>query len=179
MITAILFVLAIIIIIAFLVFIARQPDEFLVTRSVAISAKPDVPYAQVNDFHKWTAWSPWEGIDPAIKRTYGGPAEGGVGATYAWDGNNKVGAGCMTITESRSANLVRLNLDFLRPFAAKNLTEFTFSPRGDHTIVTWIMSGKETFMTKAFSLVCGRDRIVGGMFDQGLAKMKTVCESFS
>ena len=178
MITALLLVLAVVIIGAFLVFISRQPDEFLVTRSVAISTHPDVPYAQVNDLHKWVSWSPWEGIDPGLKRTHGGP-ESGVGATYAWEGNNKVGAGRMTITESQPAHLVRLDLDFLRPFAAKNLAEFTFSPRGGHTVVTWSMSGRETFGTKAFSLVCGRDRIVGTMFAQGLAKMKTVCESTS
>jgi Polyketide cyclase / dehydrase and lipid transport len=178
MITTILLLLAVVIIVAFLVFIARQPDEFLVTRSVAISTNPDVPFAQVNDLHKWVSWSPWEGIDPGLKRTYGGP-ESGVGATYAWDGNNKVSAGRMTITESQPANLVRLDLNFLRPFAANHLAEFAFSPRGGHTVVTWSLSGRETFFTKAFSLVCGRDRIVGGMFDQGLAKMKTVCESFS
>jgi Polyketide cyclase / dehydrase and lipid transport len=178
MITAILILLVVVIIIAFLIFVSRQPDEFTITRSIAISTPPSAPFAQVNDFHQWLAWSPWEGIDPDLKRTYGGSAAG-TGATYAWDGNNKVGAGSMTITDSQPAHLIRMNLDFLRPFTARNLTEFTFSPRGDHTIVTWTMSGKETFATKLFALVCNRDKIVGSMFTEGLEKMKAACEKSS
>lgn len=173
---AIPLILAFLVIAALVIFIARQPDEFQIKRAVAVSAPASVPFAQVNDFHRWLGWSPWEGIDPNLKRTYEGPTEG-VGTRYAWEGGSQVGAGIMTITESRAPGLIRLDLEFLRPFKARNVAEFTFDPQGDHTLVAWRMTGRETFVTKAFGLVFNRDKLVGGMFQKGLDKMKTVCES--
>ncbi len=175
MILAILLILAVLIGAASGLFIARQPDEFQITRTVAVSAPASVPFAHVNDFHQWIGWSPWEGIDPNLKRTYEGPAQG-VGTRYTWDGSGQVGAGIMTITESRAPGLIRLDVEFLRPFKAANVVEFTFNPRGSHTIVAWSMSGRETFFTKAFGLIFNRDKLVGGMFQKGLEKMKAVCE---
>ena len=46
------------------------------------------------------AWSPWAKIDPAAKITFEGPPAG-TGAGYTWAGNNKVGEGRMTITDSQ------------------------------------------------------------------------------
>jgi hypothetical protein len=38
------------------------------------------------------------------------------------------------------------------------------------------MTGKDTFLMKAFGLIFNRDKLVGGMFQKGLDKLKTVCE---
>ena len=83
-------------------------------------------FAQVNDFQNWRAWSPWERLDPALKRSYDGPASG-TGAKYAWIGNRNVGEGRMTIVDSRPGELVRIKLEFRRPFAATNTAEFASS----------------------------------------------------
>src|SRR6185436_12426425 len=76
-----------------------QPDDFKIERATSTSASQSAVFAQVNDFQKWEAWSPWEKMDPAMKRTFDGPAAG-VGAIYSWEGNSKVGQGKMTLTES-------------------------------------------------------------------------------
>jgi hypothetical protein len=135
-------------------------------------------FAQVNDFHNWRAWSPWEKIDPALKRSYEGP-QAGAGATYAWQGNKDVGEGRMTILESRPGELVRIKLEFFKPFAATNTAEFTFKPAGDGTAVTWSMSGQNNFLARAICVFVNMDKMVGGMFEQGLAQMKTVVEGRS
>jgi len=164
------------VVIVFIVIVALQPAEFRVVRSAAISAPPPAVFAQVNDFHNWDAWSPWAKLDPAMKQTFeGSPA--GVGAVYAWEGNNKVGAGRMAITESKPAELRRIKLDFLRPFAATNPTEFTFKSEGTNTTVTWSMSGHKNFISKAFCLFMNMDKMVGGDFEKGLAQMKKAAES--
>jgi hypothetical protein len=172
-ISTVLLVLAVVVV-AFAIYAATRPDDFRVSRSLAISAPAAVAFAQVNDLHRWKAWSPWEGIDPNLKRTYEGPAAG-VGAKYSWEGA-KTGVGTMTITRSQEPGVVGIGLDFLKPFKASNVVEFTFQPQGQGTLVSWTMSGKDTFVTKLFCLLCNRDKMCGNMFDQGLNKLKGVCE---
>lgn len=160
----------------FLVVVSMQPAEFTITRSTTINAPDSVIFGLVNDFHRWDAWSPWAKLDPDMKVTYGGPAAG-AGATYAWTGNSKVGEGRMTILESTPSSKVRINLEFLKPFAATNLTEFTMAPGTGGTAVTWAMSGRNNFMSKAFGLVMNMDKTVGADFEKGLAQMKSAAEA--
>ena len=164
-----------VIVLGFLVVVAMQPADFRVTRTATIAAPAAAVFAQVNDFHNWQAWSPWEKMDPAMKRTYEG-APVGTGAIYAWVGNKEVGEGRMTVTESRPNELIRIKLEFVKPFRATNVAEFSFEPRGDQTAVTWTMTGEKNFLTKAIHLFMNIDRMVGGSFETGLAQMKALVE---
>src|SRR6187402_3435742 len=123
-------------IIVFIVIVATRPDDFSVSRTTTVAAPPEAAFAVVNDFHRWPEWSPWEKLDPAMKRTLGG-APAGKGATYAWEGNGKAGAGRMEIVESAPASKVGIQLDFIKPFEGHNRTEFTLTPQGDATQVNW------------------------------------------
>jgi hypothetical protein len=164
------------VIVVFLIVVALQPSDFRIERSATMRAPAPAAFAQVNDFQNWQAWSPWEKVDPALKRQYEGP-KAGTGAVYAWQGNKDVGEGRMTIMESRPAEVVRIKLEFFKPFAATNTAEFSFKPAGaDSTAVTWSMAGQNTFLSKAISLFIDMDRMVGGMFDQGLTQMKAIVE---
>jgi hypothetical protein len=163
------------IVVVFIVVVALQPADFKVERSATLRAPASAAFAQVNDFQNWRGWSPWEKIDPALKRSYDGP-KAGTGAIYAWQGNKDVGEGRMTITESRPGELVRIKLEFFKPFAATNTAVFSFKPAGDSTAVTWTMTGRNNFLSKAMCLFMDMDKMVGGMFEQGLAQMKTVVE---
>jgi hypothetical protein len=164
------------VIVVFLIVVALQPSDFRIERSATMRAPAPAAFAQVNDFQNWQAWSPWEKVDPALKRQYDGP-KAGTGAVYAWQGNKDVGEGRMTIMESRPAEVVRIKLEFFKPFAATNTAEFSFKPAGaDTTAVTWSMAGQNTFLSKAISLFIDMDRMVGGMFDQGLTQMKAIVE---
>src|SRR3989337_1942580 len=147
MLIKILIAIAVIIIVLVIV-VAMQPSEFRVVRTATMSAPAPAVFAQVNDFHNWEAWSPWAKLDPAMKKTYEG-APAGTGAIYTWAGNNQVGEGRTTITESRPSDLIKMELEFVMPFAATNTVEFTFKPEGDQTAVTWSMAGKNNFMGKA------------------------------
>jgi hypothetical protein len=165
-----------VIVIAFVVVVALQPADFRVTRSATVSAAAPALFAQVNDFHKWQAWSPWAKLDPAAKNSFEGPSAG-TGAIFKWSGNNEVGAGIMTIIESRPSDLIKIKLDFTQPFEATNTTEFTFKPDGNQTVITWSMSGTNNFIAKAFCLFNSMDKMVGGQFEKGLADMKSVVEA--
>ena len=165
-----------VILVAFVVIVALQPSDFRIMRSINISAPPATVFAQVNDFHNWEAWSPWAKLDPAAKATFEGPSAG-EGAIFRWVGNEEVGEGNMTITESRPTDLIRIKLEFLKPFAATNTAEFTFKPEGNRTVVTWSMFGTNNFIAKAFCLFMNMDEMVGGQFEKGLASMKSVTEA--
>src|SRR5688572_18318897 len=160
----------------FFVILVGRPDEFKVARSATIAAPPAAVFEQVNDFHKWDNWSPWAKLDPACKNTFSG-AVAGKDAGFAWAGNNKVGEGRMTITESQPPQLIRINLEFLKPFKATNTAEFIFKPEGNQTAVTWKMFGKNNFMSKVFGLFVDCEKMVGKDFEKGLASLKSITEA--
>ena len=156
--------------------IARQPERFSVERSISVAAPLDQLFAQVNDLHNWEHWSPWAKRDPNMTKVYEGPAAG-VGAIYRWSGNKEVGEGSNSIIESRPGELIRMQLEFLRPFQASNEVLFRFEPEGTGTRVSWHMSGRNNFISKAVHLVMDMDKLCGGDFELGLAQLKAITEA--
>jgi len=168
--------LVVLVVAALAVIVAMQPAEFRVQRSATINAPAPAVFAQVNDFHNWQTWSPWARLDPAVKNSYEGPPAG-TGAGFAWAGDSKVGEGRMTIVESRPNELVRIKLEFLKPFAATNTAEFAFKPEGERTAVKWSMYGHNNFLARAVWLFVDMDKALGVEFDKGLAAMKSVAKA--
>jgi len=158
-----------------LIFAATKPDTFRVQRAARIKAPPDKIFELINDFNRWGAWSPWEKKDPAMKRTFGA-ATSGKGAVYAWEGNKDVGQGSMEIAESIAPSKVALKLDFMKPFEAHNLVEFTLEPEGDTTNVTWAMQGDTPYFAKIIHVFINMDKMVGKDFEAGLANLKAIAE---
>jgi uncharacterized protein YndB with AHSA1/START domain len=157
-----------------LLYAATKPDSFRVQRTVLINAPPDKVFPLVNDMKAWTAWSPYEKKDPAMKRTYGA-VTAGKGATYAWDGDKNVGQGSMEIVESSPRKIV-LKLDFLKPFEAHNMGEFLLEPKGDSTSVTWAIYGPSPYMSKVVGTFMNIDDMIGRDFEKGLADLKAAAE---
>ncbi len=160
---------------ALLIFATTQPDTFRVQRTTSIKAPPEKIAPLITDFHSWGSWSPWEKMDPAMKRTYSGAASG-KGAAYAWEGNSKVGEGRMEITEASPPSKVTIRLDFIKPFEGHNIAEFTLEPKGDSTNVSWAMHGPTPYIAKIISVFVSMDRMIGKDFDTGLSNLKAVAE---
>jgi hypothetical protein len=161
---------------AVLAYAATRPGSFRIERSTRIAAPPGPIYRLIEDFRKWTLWSPFETIDPDMKRFYSG-AESGKGAAYAFDGNNRVGAGRLEIVEADRPARLRISLDFERPCEGHNVAEFTLEPSGGQTLVTWAMHGQMSYKAKVFTLFCSMEKMVGGQFEKGLATLKAEAES--
>jgi uncharacterized protein YndB with AHSA1/START domain len=178
MIATILIVIAVAVA-AVLAYAASKPDTFMVRRSASIAAPPEKIFPMIEDLRAQSAWSPFE-KDPNMKRTHSG-APRGKGAVYAWDGNRQVGAGRIAITESVPSSKVVLMLDMSRPFKAHNTVEFTLDRIGagttmTGTTVTWVMQGRQPYMAKVMGLFVDCDKMCGGMFEEGLAKLKALAE---
>ena len=168
-------VLVVVLIAGVLGFAATRPDAFRVERAVTIKAPPEKIYPYLDDFNRWAAWSPWEKLDPAMKRTFSG-APSGKGAVYAWEGNSKVGAGRMEILESTPARKLVIKLDFLEPFEGHNTAEYTLEPAGDGTRVTWTMFGPAPYVSKLMGVFVSMDKMIGKDFEAGLENLKIVAE---
>ena len=158
-----------------LILAATRPDTFRVQRATTIQAPPQKVFEFINDFDRWSVWSPWEKKDPAMKRTFGA-ATSGKGATYAWEGNKDVGQGSMEIAESAPPSRVAIKLDFVKPFEAHNMVEFTLEPKGEATAVTWSMQGHTPYFAKIIHLFFDMDSMVGKDFEAGLASLKSAAE---
>ena len=150
-------------------------DTYTVERSTTIGAPPEPIYRQIADFHNWSNWSPWEGVDPGMERTYSG-ADSGPGAVYAWAGNRKAGSGRMEITEATDPTHVGIDLRFLKPFRAQNETVFRIRPEGSGSRVTWTMTGRRTLATRIMGIFRSMDAMVGPDFEKGLASLKSTVE---
>ena len=158
-----------------LIYAATKPDSFRIERSTTIKAPPDKVFALINEFHQWEAWSPWEKIDPSIKRTYSGPRSG-VGAVYEWAGNKDIGQGRMEIIESSALSKVSLKLDFVTPFEAHNFVDFTLTPQGDSTKLTQAMYGPSPYVSKLMTIFFSMEKMVGRKYEEGLADLKKLAE---
>jgi hypothetical protein len=162
-------------IVLMLIAAALMPSTFRIHRTTRIAAPPDRIHPLLVDFRRWPAWSPWEDLDPELRRSYGG-AERGKGATYAWEGNKKAGAGTMVITEDAPPIGVGIDLRFTRPFPAHNTTEFRLTPDGTSTDVTWALTGPQPYLMRLMTMFYGMDKLVGPDFEKGLARLKAEVE---
>lgn len=155
---------------------AFQSDDMRVTRSTTIAAPPEAVFKVVNDFHQWHIWSPWSKLDPNMKKSFEGPAEG-VGAVYKWSGNNEVGEGSTTLVESKPNEKVAMKLAFVRPMEGVSDVQFTFVPEGSGTKVTWDMQSKKPFIAKVVGMFMDCEKMCGDQFNEGLANLKKHVES--
>jgi hypothetical protein len=166
-------------IIGLLAYAASLSNSFQVQRSLRIKASPDKIFPLINNMRGMNTWNPFSEADPNIKITYAGP-DSGKGARYQWTGNSKVGEGSIEITDVAAPSRVALKLDMLKPIEGHNTVVFTLGPSGDatdvSTIVTWAMSGERPFIGKVMGVICNMDRMVGGQFEKGLAKLRAIVE---
>jgi Polyketide cyclase / dehydrase and lipid transport len=168
-------IVIVVVILAVLAYATTRPDNFRVERSASIKAPPEKIHALINDFHQWGAWSPYEKIDPSMKRTFSG-APSGKGAVYEWSGEGKAGAGRMEIIDAPVPAKVDIKLDFSKPFAGHFTAQYTLKTQGDSTEVTWAMFGPAAYISKVMGLFFNMDKMIGADFETGLANLKAVAE---
>lgn len=149
--------------------------SYQLSRSVMIGADPALIHGLVNDLREWQAWSPWEGLDDDLERTYSG-ADRGVGCYYEWSGNRRAGRGSMKIVGS-SPERIDVTTTFLKPFESTSDVVFRIVAADGGAQVTWEMSGEQTGLMSVLGRVVSMDRLVGKDFDKGLARLKAVAEA--
>ena len=172
---AVIVVVVLVVIAGVLIYASTRPDSFRVQRSASIKAPPQKIFPLIDDLKAWAGWSPYEKKDPAMKRSFG-PITAVKGATYEWAGDKNVGQGRMEILEAQPSSKVLIKLDFIKPFEAHNMAEFTLEPKGDTTQVTWAIFGPSAYITKVMGLFFNMDTMIGKDFEAGLADLKAAAE---
>lgn len=153
---------------------ACSPTEYEVSREISIDAPATVVFEQVDNHQNRDAWSPWEKMDPQMKKSYEGP-ESGVGAIYNWSGNDSVGKGSLEILESNPNTYIKSQLTFVEPMEATSTIEWHFSEDNDVTLAKWVNKGS----LPGYLFWMGQDdmdEMMGPAFEKGLAQLKAVSE---
>lgn len=172
----IIIAIAVVLLTALIIYAAAKPNIFRIWRATSINASPDRIFALITDFHNWDAWSPYEKMDPAMKRNLSGKSRG-KGAVYEWESNSsKAGTGRMELIESSPPSKAVIQLDLAKPFEICSIVEFTLEAKDDTIQVTWDMHGINPFIGKIMGIFYDRDRMVGKEFEEGLANLKTIAE---
>ncbi len=157
---------------------SQQPPGYKTVRSISSSAAPSDVYAILENLRRFPDWSPWDKMDPSVKRSFEGTT--GVGSSFAWDGNAEVGAGKMTITGVKPGQSVDIDLVFLRPFASEAKVVLSAEPEGPGSKITWAMSGENAaILPKVMHMFMDFDKMIGPDFERGLAQLKTLAEETS
>jgi uncharacterized protein YndB with AHSA1/START domain len=170
-----LVLVVVILLVGVLAYAATRPDTLHIERTASIKAPPEKIYPLITDFRRWESWSPYENVDPAMKKTYSGAASG-KGAVYEWDGNSQVGQGRMEIIDTADPTRVTIKLDFLKPLEGHNTAVFSLVPQGDATKVTWTMDGPTPYVGKLIGVFMDMDTMVGSQFEEGLTNLRGLTE---
>ena len=141
---------------------ATRPGNFQVRRSMRIEAPPEKIRELIDDFHRWASWSPYEDLDPVMRRAYSEPSAG-EGAVYLWTSSGRAGRGRMVITESTPSRVV-VHLDRAK---TRSVAEFTFLRADGATEVTWSIEGSGSLLA---------ERTLGRDLETGLANLKATVE---
>ncbi len=165
-----------IVIAAILIFAAVKPRTFQIRRSIEVGAPSEKVFALINDLHQWPRWAPQDREDPTMRRTFSG-SPSGQGAVSEWSSTGSAGRGRMSIAESVPASMVLIEVDFIKPFKAHNLNQFTLERAANGgTKVIWSMHGPNLYVMRLMGLFINMDSMMGRHFESGLSNLKTAAE---
>jgi len=165
-------------IVLFVVLISLQKAEFSIERSTLIEAPKELIFLQVNNLRNMQDWAPWWSLDPEMRSEYSGPDEG-LGSSFAWSGDQRIGMGSMTIIESIPYDHIQVRLNFKKPFEAVNISSYSFTEVEGGVLVKWTMTGKNNFLNKLIGIFVNMDTLVGNDFEKGLSQLKSISEDLA
>lgn len=168
-------IIVLVIIVAAAIWIMTLSGEAHLERTVTVNAPVEKVYSVVNDFGQTNQWNPWMKIDPDAQYTYSDNTVG-AGAYYSWTSEHQeVGNGRQDILESIENELVKTQMAFGEEMSGTYTADFILEADGDGTKLTWSFDGKfDSVMEKIYMSMT--ESMLGPMYDQGLANLKTYIE---
>lgn len=160
----------------FLGYVATRNGQFRYERSGVIQAPAEKIFPYISDLKKGELWSPYEKVDPKMKKTFKG-LDAQPGSIMEFEGNSDVGAGNLEILKIVPNDSVEIRLTMTKPFYGQNLIQYKLTPEGSGTRFSWTMSGDGGFMGKLMSVLIDCEKMIAGQFESGIANLKAVVES--
>lgn len=159
----------------FILYVAMKSPDYVITRQITIHAPAEKIFPFLNNTKLAELWGPWKDVDPDATMSYTGPEEG-IGAKTSWVGGKQLGTGSATIVDSVANAKVDIKLEYSKPMAMTQDSEYLITPDGAQNVVSWTVKGQNGFAGRLMSTFVDMDKVVGGMFEKGLAKLKAVVE---
>ena len=141
-----------------------------------VQAPAAVLFPFINNLKQFHEWNPYREKDLSARNEFSGP-DAGPGAAFRWIGDGNVGEGVMTILKTEPDAAVHVDLEFIRPFPGHNDVTFSLTPVANGTEVTWCMAGRYALFPKIVGLFISMDRMIGGDFEAGLRRLKSLVET--
>lgn len=165
-----------IILIVFLGYVSTRPSFFRYERSGVINAPADKIFPYLSDFKLGGEWSPYEKVDPNLKRNFIGSGTE-VGSVMEFEGNSEAGSGRLEMLKIVPNQAVDIKLIMTQPMHVENLIQYSLIPEAEGTRFTWVMSGDGGFMSKLIGVLVDCEKMVGGQFEQGITNLKALVEA--
>ncbi|HEX5024867.1 MAG TPA: SRPBCC family protein [Agriterribacter sp.] len=145
-------------------------------KDITINAPREKVWRHVSSLREMEKWNPWREKDPNIKADFEGQ-DGTVGSVYKWSGNKDVGSGSQTITKLEQPDRVETHLHFIEPFEGEADAFTRVEDTGNGTKVTWGFDTRYAYPMNTMLLFIDMDEMMGKDYNNGLAKLKTLCEA--
>jgi len=160
----------------FLGYVSTREGKFNYVRSGMINAPAEKIFPYISDFSKGGEWSPYEKVDPNMKKEISG-TPGQVGHKMIFEGNSDAGSGNLEILKVVPNELVEIKLTMTKPVHAENIVTYSLASEGSVTKFSWAMSGDGGFLTKLISVFIDCEKMIAGQFGVGIENLKTVVEA--
>jgi DNA gyrase inhibitor GyrI len=157
---------------AVLGYLALQPGELNVRRSLKMRCTREAASDAIRDLRAWREWSPFLLHEPDALLTYSDEPDAAEG-WYDWDGK-VVGAGRIQHIAMHAPERIEQRLTFRRPFKSSSAVTWEFVEGEDDgtpvTEVFWTMRGRMPFFLRFLApLMAGT---LGKDFELGLAQLR-------
>lgn len=147
--------------------------DYFIERQTTIAAPITLVYDQVRYFRNFRVWSPWAGMDAAIRIE--GP-DGTPGAMYYWMGEGEVGVGQMKL-KALGPRRIDFEVTIDKPYEAISPTWFTFEADSLQTTVRWVYHMHIGYPWNGLAMFTDVDAGVGKDLSRGLENLKRHCEA--
>lgn len=157
------------------IYAGLQPAEYTISRTIMIQASAEKVFPYLNSMVLAEEWAPWKAEDPQMTMKHPEPTEG-LGAKSIWESPGRMGHGSATIVEVQPLQKVGIKLEYTKPMKMEQVSEYILESAEGGVNVTWKVQGTNNIMGRVMCLFMDMDKMVGGMFEKGLAKLKVVAE---
>lgn len=150
------------------------PRRWHVERTIIINAPPERIHPFIANLRNWQEWAVWsKELDPQVRHTYEGPAEG-RGAKWSWLGP-KMGRGLIEITAADPKVGVEMT-EAIESDTPNGHSSFAYRVEGNGTHLTWLDRGTLPLLLGGY-FRSSVEKKLNASFQRGLEALKQRVEA--
>jgi hypothetical protein len=145
-------------------------------KSIVINAPIDTVWENVNSLSDMDKWSPWNALDPNMKKEMTG-VDGTIGAMQSWESEvDEVGKGSQTISKIEAPYLMETKLKFYDPYESDAFGYIKLVEEGVGTKVTWGFKSEMPYPFNVTKIFMNMEEMMDKEWNTGLNNLKNISE---